>query len=96
MTTNSILYVENPPTWNAAQPGVLPRSTPGGDFAPIGTMTMAAGVPNCLTGQAVADALQVMVDGDPSVSSFLVRKLDESFDNVATTGSVDVDCDLAE
>jgi len=96
VTTNPILYVENPPTWNAAQPGVLPWNTPGGDFAAIGTMTMTAGVPNCLTGQAVADALQVMVDGGPSVSNFLVRKLNENFDNVSVSGSVDVDFDVAD
>jgi hypothetical protein len=59
------------------------------------THALTAGVPTCLTGQAVADALQVMVDTGPSVSNFLVRKLDETFDNVATTGSVDVDFDLA-
>jgi hypothetical protein len=58
-------------------------------------MTMTAGVPNCLTGQPVADALQVMVDGGPSVSNFLVRKLDETFGNVTITGSIDVDFDLA-
>jgi len=96
VTTNPILYVENPPTWNDAQPGVLPCNTPGGDFAAIGTMTMTAGVPNCLTGQAVADALQVMVDGGPSVTSFLVRKLNENFDNVSVSGSVDVDFDVAD
>jgi hypothetical protein len=59
------------------------------------TRALTAGVPNSLTGQAVADALQVMVDGGPSVSNFLVRRLDENFDNVATTGCVDVDLDLA-
>jgi hypothetical protein len=30
------------------------------------------------------------------MSNFLVRKLNESFDNVAATGSVDVDFDLAD
>jgi hypothetical protein len=49
-----------------------------------------------LTGQAVAHALQIMVDGGPPLSSFLVRKLDETFDNVATSGSIDVDFDLAD
>jgi hypothetical protein len=42
-----------------------------------------------------AGALQVMVDGGASVSNFLVRKLDESFDNVSVTGSVDMDFDFA-
>jgi hypothetical protein len=96
VTTNPILYLDNPPTWNSAQPGVLPWNTPGGDFASIGTMTLAAGVPQSLTGQAVADALQAMIDGGPPVSSFLVRKLDESFDNASLTGSIDVDFDLGE
>jgi len=73
---------------------VLPWNTPGGDFEAIGTMTMTAGVPNFLTGQAVADALQVMVDGGPDVTSFLVRKLNENFDNVSVTGSVEVDFDV--
>jgi hypothetical protein len=65
-------------------------------------MVMAAGVPNSLTGQAVADALQVMVDagscfdGDFSTCSFIVRKTDDSYDNVTTTGSIDVDFDLAD
>lgn len=96
VTTNPILFVENPPTWNHAQPGVLPWNTPGGDFEAIGTMTMTAGVPQSLTGPAVADALQVMVDGGPSVSNFLVRKLSENYDNVSVTGSVDVDFDVAD
>jgi hypothetical protein len=62
----------------------------------FGTMTMTAGVPACLTGQAAADALQIMVDGGPSVSNFLVRKLAENFDNVSVAGSIDVDFDLAD
>ena len=37
-----------------------------------------------------------MIDGGPPVSSFLARKLVESFDNVTVTGSVDVDFDLAD
>ena len=53
-----------------------------------------AGVLNSPTGQAVA--LQIMVDGGPSVSNFLVRKLDESFDNVSVTGSINADFDVAD
>jgi hypothetical protein len=37
-----------------------------------------------------------MVDGGPSVSSFFVRKLNESFDDPSITGSIDVDLDLGE
>ena len=69
-------------------------NTPGGDFASIGTMTMTAGVPQSLTGQAVADARQTMVDGGPSASSFLVRKLNETFDDPTIYGTIDVDFDL--
>ncbi len=47
-------------------------------------------------GQAVADALQAMIGGGPPFSSFLVRKLDETFDNVTVTCSIDVDFDLAD
>ncbi len=46
-------------------------------------------------GQAIANALRPMADGGSSASSFLVHKLDESFDNVTVTASIDVDFDVS-
>jgi hypothetical protein len=72
-------------------PGAAPN------VAVFGSLSYAFGDAGVqLASQPVADALQVMVDGGPSATSFLVRKLNENFDNVSTTGSVDVDFDLAD
>jgi hypothetical protein len=58
------------------------------------TMRDEYGWASSVTGQAIADGLQAMVNGGSSVQNFLVRKTNTDYNNVSVSGSVDVDFDL--
>jgi len=75
-------------TWNS------PWSTPGGDFATIGSASLSPGTPVAIP---AASAIQTMIDAGPSYQNILIRKT--APDNMATvnvSASVDVEFDLVD
>jgi hypothetical protein len=90
-------YEQHLPTWNEYDPEhSLTWSQPGGlgagDSTPIDAVSLTAGVPGELSGAALADALQQMVDG--AEQSFLFRRQDSGPETVEVGALLVVEFEL--
>ncbi|MBN1942723.1 MAG: hypothetical protein JW849_05445 [Phycisphaerae bacterium] len=91
-------FAVNLPTWNEYNPGAsLAWQTPGGtgpdDAAYVGTLNLSAGVPGTLTGEAVRQAFQAVLDG--ANQFFLLRRSDTGYPTIYVSGRVVVEFDLS-
>ena len=90
-------FVTDRPTWNEYDPSASAAwASPGGagadDAAWIGSVSLTAGVPGYLTGAALAEAVQAMVDG--AEQNFLLRRADTGYETITLTAELTVEFDL--
>jgi len=90
-------YVADPPTWNEYDPSASLSWQVAGcgganDRVFIGSLSLTAGVENCLTGSTVAVALQAMIDG--AEQNFMLRRSDIGPETVSITMRVMIELDL--
>jgi hypothetical protein len=74
-------------SWNS------PWTTPGGDYASIGSVSLTPWTPVAIS---AASAIQTMIDAGPALQNILIRKTNSDYTQVTVTASVDVEFDLTD
>jgi hypothetical protein len=90
-------FAEDPPTWNEYDPSEsaawsAPGGTGEGDASLIGSVELTADEPGALSGEALADAVQAMVNG--AEQNFLLRRSDTGSETIAVEARLVVEFDL--
>ncbi len=83
-------FAADPPTWNCYDPSApaawdAPGGTGAGDAVLVGTVELTAGQEGALTGQAVADAFEAMINGAPQ--NLLIRRADTGVETIEITSA---------
>ncbi len=90
-------FTNSLPTWNEYDPEAsLAWATPGGtgagDAVSLGTVELEADEPGQITGSALAEGFQAIVDGGEQ--NFIIRRVDVDWDSVAISARAVVEYDL--